>query len=55
MNMRRVQLSHLALPAAWLLRLYSWLIMALLLVQGSGSLILRLRPDKTPGECLEEE
>ena len=45
MNMRRVQLSHPALPAARLLQLYIWLIMALLLVQGSGSLLLGLRSD----------
>ena len=45
MNMRRAQLSHPALPAARLLQLYIWLIMALLLVQGSGSLLLGLQPD----------
>jgi hypothetical protein len=45
MNMRRAQLSHPALSAARLLQLYMWLIMVLLLVQGSGSLLLGLRPD----------
>ncbi len=43
-----------ALPARWvgrplstadLLQIYLWGVMALLLVQGSGSLLLRLRPD----------
>lgn len=44
MNMRRAQLSHPAPPAARLLQFYILLIMALLLVQGSGSLLLALRP-----------
>ena len=33
------------LSAAQLLQIYLWAAMALLLVQGSGSLLLRLRPD----------
>ena len=45
MNRQGTRIALDRLTAGRLLQIYLWVAMALLLVQGSGSLILRLRPD----------
>jgi hypothetical protein len=52
MRAQLVRSGRYTLSSAQLLQIYLWGAMALLLVQGSGSLLLRLRPDleaATPG------
>jgi len=45
MNAQPGQLTTQPGPATRILYIYLWLTMGLLLIQGSGSLLLRLRPD----------
>ena len=45
MKAQSTRLTAKTLSAMQLLNLYLWLAMALLFVQGAGSLVLRLRPD----------